>query len=349
MVLKINPNQQPLWRDPFELQIGVGKNAIRLGKLSPAQERLIATLYKGIADQQLPLVQKQLGLSDSETTDVIDRVGGALLIEPPADSKLKLSDDFVAGAFADIIRASLLHSVDGEAVLIGRGERTVFIDDLSRAGLSVALGLAAAGVGHLLSSDEAKVDAVNIGPVGYPSQFAGHPRIDALRSLLAASPNGMKVASSIGFPENKLQKVDCAILIGQQVIDPKRYERWLGREVAHIAVTFDSNFVSVSPMIIPGASACLLCLEKARTKKDSKWPVLASQMITSQKRFDDVASALFAAGLVIQKILATADEIAGFTVAPPKSVGYQLELASGLLTEFTWPASTDCECKEKAH
>lgn len=345
MVMRINPNQQPLWRNPFEMQLGTGKSAISLGKLSNAQERLIAALYKGIADQQLPLVTKDLGLTAPETDAVLTAVGDLMLADAPGkESKIKLGDDFVSGAFAEIIRASLLHSIDGEQILISRAGRSVHIDNLGRAGLTIALGLAAAGIGHLISHDELKVDSSNLGPTGYPTQLLGHPRIDALRSLLAASPNKAMVSTGKKLPSSKLQKLDCAVLISQQVTEPSRYATWMNKNIPHIAVTFDAEQVSVSPIIIPGQSACLFCLEKMRTQQDSDWPVIATQLASSNKRFDDSASQLFAAGIVVQKILARADKVSGFELAEENLSGYRLELKTGSITEYTWPQQSGCEC-----
>lgn len=345
MVMRINPNHQPLWRNPFEMQLGTGAAAISLGKLSSAQERLIAALYKGIADQQFPVVTKQLGLSKADADSVVNAVGEIMLNDAPETrTKISLSDDFVTGAFAEIIRASLLHSVDGEQVLLGRAERSIHLDSLGRAGLSIALGLAAAGIGHLVSDDNEKVDAENLGPTGYPSQLKGHPRIDAVRSLLAASPNKAMVSTGLKLPKSKQLKLDCAVLISQQATDPSRYATWMNKDIPHIVVTFDAESVTVSPMVIPGQSACLFCLEKMRTQQDSNWPVIATQLISSNKRFDDVASQLFAAGIVVQKILARVDRVAGFELAQENLSGFKLELVTGQVTEYTWPKHSECEC-----
>lgn len=346
--MRINPNQQPLWRTPFEMQLGTGKDSVILKNLTNAQERMIAALYNGIADQQLSLITEQLGLTKDESKRLVESVGEVMLTESPAKpNKIKLGDDFIAGAFAEIIRASLLHSVDGEAVLLGRAERSVHVDDLSRAGLQICLGLAAAGIGHLISHDEAKVDKANLGPTGFPSQLIGQPRLDALRSILAASPNKALVSTGKKLAKNRLQKIDCAVLVSHQVIDPRRYATWNNRDVPHIAVTFDAERVWVSPMIVPGQTACLFCLEQMRTDADSSWPVIATQLLTSHKRFDDAASQLFAAGIVIQKILARVDKVAGFEQAAENLSGFSLELATGAVSEFTWPKHEACECVAK--
>jgi hypothetical protein len=346
MVMRINPNQQPLWRTPFQMQLGTGSNSVVLKELSTAQERLIAALYNGIADRQLPLISKQLGLSSEQTTEVISAVGDLLLLENPGQQKdRKLDDSFVSSAFAEIIRASLLHSADGESVLLSRGDRTVHIEELSQAGLSVALGLAAAGIGNLISHDENQVEKKDLGPTGFPSQLLGRPRLDALRSLLAASPNQALVSTGKKLSNAKLQKIDCAVLISHQVTEPKRYSSWVNRDIPHVLITFETDKVSVSPMIIPGQTACLFCLEKMRTDNDEKWPVIATQLISSSKRFDDSASSYFAAGVVIQKILARLDRVSGFELAQENLIGFNLELKSGLVTQLTWPKHADCGCQ----
>lgn len=346
MVFRINPNQQALWRNPHEMQIGIGDNPVVLKKLSPAQERLIAALYKGIADQQLPLISSHLGLTKTETEDVLSQVGPLLLAEAPVKkSKIELSAEFVAGAFSEIIRASLLHAVDGEAVLIGRAGRSVHIEDLSRSGLVIAQGLAGAGLGHLISHDENQVSPADLGPTGYPSQLLGRPRVDALRSMLAASPNKALVSTGKKLLEKQLQKIDCAVLITHQAMEPRRYAHWVSRDVPHIAVSFDTDFASVSPMIIPGQTACLFCLENMRADQDANWPVLASQLVASKKKFDDAASVLFTAGVVIQKILARVDRVSGFELAEENLTGYRLNLKSGEITEFIWPNHSACNCK----
>lgn len=346
MVMRINPNQQPLWRTPFQMQLGTGTSSVVLKELSSAQERLIAALYNGIADRQLPLISKQLGLSSDETEEVISAVGDLMLIENPGQSKDKKLDDlFISSAFAEIIRASLLHSTDGESVLLSRGDRTVHIEDLGQAGLAIALGLAAAGIGNLVSHDEQQVVAQNLGPTGYPSQLLGRPRIDALRSLLAASPNQALISTGKKLSSAKLEKIDCAVLISQQVTEPKRYAGWVNRDIPHILITFETDKVSVSPMIIPGQTACLFCLEKMRTDLDEKWPVIATQLISSGKRFDDSASAYFAAGLVIQKILTRLDRLAGFEMIEENLIGFSLEFKSGLVTQLTWPKHSACGCQ----
>jgi hypothetical protein len=343
-MLRINPNQVALWRDLASLQIGSGRQKIVLNSLTQAQERLIGALYRGIADKHLPNLLDDLGVDQIEGHRLVETLSPLLLkhSRPTAES---LTEDFVAGAFAEIIRASLLTAVDGANVLMERKFRTVHVDDLSATGLAITLGLAAAGVGRLVTHDQSNVEAKDLGPNAYPSQLLGKSKIQAVKALLAGSPNQMRVVAGHLLTPRNLEAVDCAAIIAQNVIEPRRYVQWLNRDVPHLAVTFDTETASVSPLVVPGRGACLYCLEQARIDDDASWPVLASQLVASESRLDDSASRLFCAGLAVQKMLAHLDDIGGFAQTDRERVGYQLHLATGAVTEFRWAEHESCSCR----
>jgi hypothetical protein len=343
-MLRINPHQTALWRDLNSLQIGSGNQKVIFNSLSPAQERLIAALYRGIADKQLPKLMDDLGLEPMVGQNLVDSLEPLLLRDTPPLKK-PLSEDFVAGAFAEIIRASLLNSADGATVLMERKFRTVHVDDLSGAGLALTLGLASAGIGRVVSHDQSVVEAQDLGPSAYPSQLLGKPKLEAVKALLASSPNQMSVVAGHRLTARNLEAIDCAVIIAHQAAEPRRYVQWLNRDVPHLALTFEVDSASVSPLIVPGRGPCLFCLEEARISQDPSWPVVASQLVTSKERLDDSASRLFCAGLAIQKILAHVDDIGGFTQTAKELAGYRLELHSGAITEFTWPEHEACSCR----
>lgn len=146
MALRINPAKIALWRNPNTLQIGTGDDAPRFENLDAAGERFIELLYRGVADDALEEQAAELKVSNPHA--LIERLGPALL----ANERIKnarLPQEFLRGAFAEIIRASYRTSRDGLAVLEARATKTVVIDSLDRAGLLIALGLAS-------TSDERK-------------------------------------------------------------------------------------------------------------------------------------------------------------------------------------------------
>jgi hypothetical protein len=341
-MLRINPHQNAFWRDLNSLQIGAGSKRVVFDGLSPAQERLIAALYRGIADKQLPGLLADLGVKSDDGFPMVDSLR-PLMLTNTAPLREPLSQDLVAAAFAEIIRASLSHSSDGEPVLLERKFRTVHVDDLGAAGLTIALGLASAGVGRLVSHDHSLVSQRDLGPNAYPSQLLGKSKTAALRAMLASSPNQLDVID--GAHLKTLDSIDLAVIIGQQAIQPNRYSQWLNRDVPHLALVFEVEFASLSPLVIPGLGPCLFCLEQARTAEDQSWPVVASQLITNGDRLDDVAGRLFCAGLAIKKILGHLDHVGGFSPTENELTGYRLDSTSGRILEWNWQPHSTCSCR----
>lgn len=343
-MLRINPHQTALWRDLNSLQIGSGRQRVILDSLSPAQERLIAALYRGIADKQLPQLLNDLGVEAEDGRQMVDSLQ-PLLLRDTKPTKNSLSEEFVSGAFAEIIRASLLNSADGATVLMERKFRTVHIDDLSSAGLALTLGLASAGVGRVVTHDQSFVETKDLGPSGYPSQLLGKTKVEAVKALLASSPNQMGVVPGHKLTPRNLEAIDCAAIIAHEAIEPRRYVQWLNRDVPHLALIFEVDQATVSPLIVPGRGPCLFCLEQARINSDPSWPVLASQLITTKERLDDTSSRLFCAGVAIQKILGHLDFVGEFRQTEKELVGYRLNLSNGSISEFRWPEHEACTCK----
>lgn len=343
-MLRINPNQPALWRDLNSLQIGVGAERVIFNSLSPSQERLIAALYRGIADKHLPRLMEDLGVIEEQGNDIVTALQ-PLLLRDRKPTKESLSEEFIAGAFSEIIRASLLSTADGAAVLMERKFRTVHVDDLGAAGLAVILGLASAGVGQIVTHDQSKVEAHDLGPSAYPSQLLGKSKVHAVRALLAGSPNQMHVTPGHEIEDKKLQSIDCAVVIAHQAIEPRRYVQWLNRDAPHLAITFEADFSSVSPLVVPGRGPCLYCLEQARIDQDASWPVVASQLVHQTQRLDDSANRLFCAGLAIQKLLGHLDDQGGFQQTDRELIGYRLESSTGSIHEFKWNKHPACSCQ----
>lgn len=343
-MLRINPHQAALWRDLNSLQIGSGQNRVIFDSLSPAQERLIAALYRGIADKQLPQLLNDLGVEADDGQHLVESLQ-PLLLKNTKPTKSALSEEFVSGAFAEIIRASLLNSADGATVLMERKFRTVHIDNLSAAGLALTLGLASAGVGRVVTHDQTLVEKNDLGPSGYPTQLLGKAKVEAVRALLASSPNQMRVVPGHKLTPRNLEAIDCAAIIAHEAIEPRRYVQWLNRDVPHLALSFEVDHATVSPLIVPGRGPCLFCLEQARVNQDPSWPVLASQLVTTKERLDDSASRLFCAGVAIQRILGHLDSVGEFRQTEKELVGYRLNLSNGTIAEFRWPEHEACSCK----
>jgi hypothetical protein len=198
-------------------------------------------------------------------------------------------------------------------------------------------------VGTIVSHDTGVVTQFDVGTNGFPQGLLGHARIDALRLMVEASV-ASRVVSGSKLREVQLAGIDAAVVIGQQVIDPKRYSIWLSRGVNHLAIRFEATAIEVSPLIVLGKTACLHCQQLWLQERDPDWAVMNSQLQTSVVRFDSVANRLIACGLAAQTILAALDAEAGYDSEPNELCGFRFEQQPRNIEQVSWPIHTDCSC-----
>lgn len=140
-------------------------------------------------------------------------------------------------------------------------------------------------------------------------------------------------------------KIDFAVLLSNNAVAPSEYTRWLASGVAHVSAVFDSEGVSVSPIIETGKTPCLSCFHENQTAADAAWPALASQLLFSQQKFDESVASLFAAAVICQRVLQFCDNLAGFQSSSLSRSGYRLSIGSGQITEFSWQFNPACTCR----
>jgi hypothetical protein len=345
MVLKLNPNHQLLWHNPSTLQIGTDARSVVLPRLSVEQERFIDALYFGIAPNQLAAMAKQVKLPAQQAQQLLEQLKP--LLQKPNDDPNEfglagLPADSTQPQFAETIWASLQHSTSGHAVLNQRAKRVVQLDRLDASGLLVMLALAAAGVGTLVALDQGVVCAADTGPNGYPEGLIGHPRIAAATLILQATWPASRLVSASQLRSNQLDAVDSVLFLAQQVIDPERYGPWAARGIPHQTLIFDANGVEVSPVLVPGKSACLNCQHLHRSQNQENWGVVSSQLLTSTLRFDHTANRCIGIGLAVQVLLGWLDEIGGFGLA--NSHGFRYSSHTAQLDQVQWQRNKACSC-----
>lgn len=329
MAKRINPAKALLWRNATDVQLGI-ENPLILRDVTPEDERLLNLLQRGIPDDSVTEAQKNL----------IERIAPAL-VDFGVVKKPRLSHEFMQGAFAELIKASFATDRDGVSVLEARAGVTVQLDSLGNGGLLLARGLAAAGVGRIISEDSNRVTAQEVNPLGYRKIQTGMPRIEAAQQLLSESHSAMRLDHLAGLTPAKRKHL-LKVLITGSAIDPRRFRELVDRNLPHLCVFFEPGRVSVSPVI--SSSACLGCLDLERTETDPAWPAIASQVIGRVDYLEDARSALFAAAMVVGEVLRAID-------SPERErdfVGHRLDVVSGRVTEWSWPRRLDCYCAGSA-
>jgi hypothetical protein len=300
MVRQINPGLARLYLDSKTRQYGY-RDPLILSDLSPGAQRALDYLEQGIADQQLSLLPKMAGANPTEVNDLVQRLGGYL--RQTSSMLPELDQAQVQTRFREILRLFASTNLDPAQALKSRKRARVFISTLPPFGFTLAKAMAAAGIGTLITDDQKRVGDSDFGPLGFPTSVLGKPRATAARDLLLGEieiQHHSRITASY-------DRVDVAILIGTDVLNPRIYQRWLSRDIPHLSVIFDEDGVEVSHLVIPGITPCLGCLEVSRLRKDISWRSVATQLDYLERDLADSASSLFGASIALTLTLERID------------------------------------------
>lgn len=74
------------------------------------------------------------------------------------------------------------------------------------------------------------------------------------------------------------QQFDVAVVVSDFVVSPMDIQPWLGSDVPHLPIVFTESSAVVGPLVRPGESACVRCVELDRIDADSAWSAIAPQV-----------------------------------------------------------------------
>jgi hypothetical protein len=218
----------------------------------------------------------------------------------------QLSAEFLEARLAEICRAQATHSREGVAILAARQTRKVFVQAKTAAHELIVHSLRQSGIGEVVTC-----------------------------------PRALEEFTEVTNCEN----FDFAVLLSNNAVAPRDYAKWMVDGVPHLSVVFDSEGVTISPIIEVAKSACLSCFHENQTATDAAWPAIASQLLFSKQDFDDSVAALFAAAIACQRVLQFVDRNAGFDSSSIDNTGYRLSIGSGQINEIQWQFSAACACR----
>ncbi len=161
-----------------------------------------------------------------------------------------------------------------EQVLVRRARSSVVVRGTDRAAAHVAVGLAAAGVGTVaLEGPDRRATAADVAVfapweagVSWRDQVA-----DAVRRL-GAHP------VRVGVRAPALVVVCAAADADVPWTDPELCDDLVADGVVHLPVAVSGAAARVGPMVVPGITPCLWCLDLRARDLDPAWPALADQL-----------------------------------------------------------------------
>jgi hypothetical protein len=224
-----------------------------------------------------------------------------------------------------------------ERVLRARSDAVVVVDGSGPVAVTVAGLLAGAGVGHVhqRALDPRTLPVASGGP---DASDHAHPPVDALPDQAAA----WQAAPDVRVHRPAPQVPPSMVVLAEQTLpDLARAAELVTSLIPHLAVRVTQARAIVGPLVLPGRSACLNCVEKHRADADPGWPAVAAVMRT-RALHPAVLSAHAAAEIAAEQVLDLLDG-----VHPPESVNATVERRAGSLTVHRrrWTPHPDCGCR----
>jgi bacteriocin biosynthesis cyclodehydratase domain-containing protein len=137
---------------------------------------------------------------------------------------------------------------------------------------------------------------------------------------------------------------DLVVLTDALLPEPALLSALQSARTAHLPVRLRDGAGVVGPLVLPGRTACLRCLELHRRGRDPAWPAVAAQLVGQPGR-GDPACAVAASALGAAQALAALDGIAGGGGTPPVlDATLEVDPTAGVLLRRHWPAHPDCGC-----
>lgn len=279
----------PLWRDRDTVQIGIDpRRAVAISGMSQASD--VIRLLDGSRERdQLVAEASDLGVQPAVTERIITLLAAAgVLVDFPAEALRSLPPELRQQLMPVLATASLAaQDGDGGARLIARRSST----DV----LVCGSGPVAAIVADLLTRSGV---AARSSPAAPAQQLGGAQR-----------PDGP----------------DLIVLVGHQ--SPAQTAELLHLRLPHLAVYADEAIGVVGPLVQPGVTACLRCIDLAKAERDPAWPLILAQRRSVDPPACDAILATTVAAQAAAQVLAFADQAA---------LTHATATANGTL-ELVWP------------
>src|ERR1022692_3296664 len=138
------------------------------------------------------------------------------------------------------------------------------------------------------------------------------------------------------------KRPDLAVLVGSH--DPEIASALVRDRIPHLAASAGEAIGVVGPLVVAGQSACLRCLDLARSDRDPAWPLILAQLAGQQPDplACDAPLAAAVAALAAAQALAFIDRPA--EAGATMNGTLELVLPDWQWRRRTWPPHRECDC-----
>lgn len=325
----LKPALRQVWRDPATLQLGLApRHAVVLEGLQACDAQLLRLLDGSRDVATLFADANDAGCGPARAARLIELLHAADVLDEAPGGDPRLGPDQLS--------LSLVHRGVGSArrVLERRRQARVSVHGAGRVGASLVGLLVAAGIATIDVLDDKPVRPGDLSPAGIREQGAGD-RATATAGTWRARHRGVRAATSV-------RDGDLHVVAPVSATPPPEVLAGVRRR-PHLLVVVRETTASVGPLVIPGRTPCLRCLQLARADRDPRWGELSAQLVGGGRSEEpcDVTLATLAASLAAMQTLAHLD-----ASGRPATVGgvIEFDLVEAALRRRSVPAHPACGC-----
>jgi bacteriocin biosynthesis cyclodehydratase domain-containing protein len=261
----------PVWRDRDTLQFGVDpRRAVAVAGLG--QTAAVLALLDGSRDRDAVIAAaRDYGVPAAAAERVLAVLAAAGVLDDfPARTHASLPVPLRARLAPEMATAALAHEEgDGGARTLARRRGAyVRVHGAGRTGACVASFLAASGVGHVSCTDPLPAAPADLAPAGLVLADVGSPREEGAARAVARCAPEVATADDGAVP-------DLVILTGLTL--PGLTSQLIRDRVPHLALRTGEAIGVVGPLVRPGRSACLHCVDLRKADADPLWPKILAQ------------------------------------------------------------------------
>src|SRR5690606_2884405 len=332
------------WRDPYRLQIGTAPDrAVILELTDPTAAKTLdlldgtrthAGVLRAAAARDIAAAEAKRIISELTAAGLVIDAATIRLSGVPDGTRRRLEPETAALAY----RPGLGDGTPAEIVRRRLAAR-VLITGAGQLGVPIACALASAGIGHVDTDVSGITQMGDATPGGFVPADAMRPRI------LAAAEAVRRAAPDVEVGPLRKGSATFAVLVGFAAPATLTALSYANRCLAHLAVAVRDATVIVGPLVVPGQTPCLNCLDLHRRDRDPGWPAVAAQLPTSAEAPEPIAAttALSAAAYAAAEVLAYIDG------ATPRTAGATVEIPqAGEWIRRQWTHHPGCRCLRRS-
>jgi len=350
---QLNPALRPVWRNETTVQFGLdAERALVIDGIDARRGAVLATLNGALTRAEAIDSAVTLGMSRGDAELLLELLSsaGALvdaaatqgpLVARTATEREQIAPDLAAWSARWQSRERALDT------LAKRDASTVAVLGAGRVGATVAGILASAGVGALRIEDSRPMSPAAAAPGGAPASTASTSRAAAaLEAARQHAPRLRTPRADAGAPDLVVLCPDVPY-VGHELRG-----RLLADGVAHLLAATHEAVGVVGPLVVPGVTACLQCLDLHRVDRDPAWPLVAAQASGPGRLFDGTpvvksSDIALATAVAAQAALVALSFLDDATSEESRSLaGSALELRLGWYQwrKRSWPPHPRCGC-----